>query len=492
MNLDALQLTMDPLWPALGLILSALLVMTVDIFNRGNRNATLRALMPWVALVGVLVTAGVTWSLIGKPVVTFQDAAILDRFAIGLDFVVLAALALGILLSVNYIPQINKQVGEYYALLLLVGSGMMLMGAAIDLIVLFLALEIFSLGLYILSGLNRHDKFSSEAAMKYFLLGAFASAFLVYGSALIYGATGSTQFEAIATVVSGGQADSVLLYAGIALLLVGLGFKVSLVPFHAWTPDVYQGAPTPVTAFMSVGTKAAAFAAFYRVFLTALPSEQAVWGNALAVLAVLTMTLGNLVALRQSSLKRLLAYSGIAHAGYILVGLAAGTPAGAEGALFYLISYAFMNIGVFAVIILLEKAGESDALDKRAHGLAGRRPWLAAALAIFLFSLAGMPPFAGFFGKFYVFAAAVEGGMSWLAAIAMLNSAIGAFYYLSLIVSMYFRPAGEESAAPAPVSLPLRAGLVVAVVFTLLFGLMPGLWISLLNGAAGAVQVAVK
>jgi NADH-quinone oxidoreductase subunit N len=475
MNLDALQLTMDPLWPALGLILSALLVMTVDIFNRGNRNATLRALMPWVALVGVLVTAGVTWSLIGKPVVTFQDAAILDRFAIGLDFVVLAALALGILLSVNYIPQINKQVGEYYALLLLVGSGMMLMGAAIDLIVLFLALEIFSLGLYILSGLNRHDKFSSEAAMKYFLLGAFASAFLVYGSALIYGATGSTQFEAIATVVSGGQADSVLLYAGIALLLVGLGFKVSLVPFHAWTPDVYQGAPTPVT-----------------VFLTALPSEQAVWGNALAVLAVLTMTLGNLVALRQSSLKRLLAYSGIAHAGYILVGLAAGTPAGAEGALFYLISYAFMNIGVFAVIILLEKAGESDALDKRAHGLAGRRPWLAAALAIFLFSLAGMPPFAGFFGKFYVFAAAVEGGMSWLAAIAMLNSAIGAFYYLSLIVSMYFRPAGEESAAPAPVSLPLRAGLVVAVVFTLLFGLMPGLWISLLNGAAGAVQVAVK
>jgi NADH-quinone oxidoreductase subunit N len=328
--------------------------------------------------------------------------------------------------------------------------------------------------------------------MKYFLLGAFASAFLVYGSALIYGATGSTQFEAIATVVSGGQADSVLLYAGIALLLVGLGFKVSLVPFHAWTPDVYQGAPTPVTAFMSVGTKAAAFAAFYRVFLTALPSEQAVWGNALAVLAVLTMTLGTLVALRQSSLKRLLAYSGIAHAGYILVGLAAGTPAGAEGALFYLISYAFMNIGVFAVIILLEKAGESDALDKRAHGLAGRRPWLAAALAIFLFSLAGMPPFAGFFGKFYVFAAAVEGGMSWLAAIAMLNSAIGAFYYLSLIVSMYFRPAGEESAAPAPVSLPLRAGLVVAVVFTLLFGLMPGLWISLLNGAAGAVQVAVK
>jgi NADH-quinone oxidoreductase subunit N len=250
----------------------------------------------------------------------------------------------------------------------------------------------------------------------------------------------------------------VLLYAGIALLLVGLGFKVSLVPFHAWTPDVYQGAPTPVTAFMSVGTKAAAFAAFYRVFLTALPSEQAVWGNALAVLAVLTMTLGNLVALRQSSLKRLLAYSGIAHAGYILVGLAAGTPAGAEGALFYLISYAFMNIGVFAVIILLEKAGESDALDKRAHGLAGRRPWLAAALAIFLFSLAGMPPFAGFFGKFYVFAAAVEGGMSWLAAIAMLNSAIGAFYYLSLIVSMYFRPAGEESAAPAPVSLPLRPG----------------------------------
>ncbi len=328
--------------------------------------------LPWIALAGVVVTAGVCYWLLGQPMSAFQGMMSSDPFALGIDFVVLVAVGLGILLSVKYIPNINPQTGEYYALLLLISSGMMAMGAAMDLIVVFISLEIFSLGLYILSGLNRNDRRSSEAAMKYFLLGAFASAFFVYGAALLYGATGSTQFSQIAAALTNGAYDTNLIYPAIGLLIVGFGFKVSLVPFHMWTPDVYQGAPTPLTAFMSVGTKAAAFAAFYRTFLYALPSQQAAWGMALGILAVLTMTLGNLAALRQTSLKRLLAYSSIAHAGYILVGLAAGTPSGAEAAMYYLISYAFMNIGAFAVVIMLEKQGEMDASGERLRGLSKR------------------------------------------------------------------------------------------------------------------------
>jgi NADH-quinone oxidoreductase subunit N len=394
------------------------------------------------------------------------------------------------LLSVKYIPEINRQTGEYYALILLVSAGMMAMGSAMDLIVVFLALETFSLGLYILSGLNRNDPMSSEAAMKYFLLGAFASAFFVYGAALVYGATGATQFTAIAAQLAAGKGEVNLLYPGIALLVVGFGFKVSLVPFHMWTPDVYQGAPTPVTAFMSVATKAAAFAAFYRTFLVALPTEQAAWGMALAILAVLTMTLGNLAALRQTSLKRLLAYSGIAHAGYILVGLATGSPAGAASALFYLISYAFMNIGAFAVVMMLEKQGEMDAQGVRLRGLAKRQPMIAAVMAVFMLSLAGMPPFAGFFAKFFVFSAAVQGGYSWLAAIAMLNSAIGAYYYLRVTVSMYFGEPDAETATELRRSGPATVGMYVALAFTILLGIFPALWANLLQ--SGVVQVALR
>jgi NADH-quinone oxidoreductase subunit N len=362
---------------------------------------------------------------------------------------------------------------------------MMMMGAATDLIVVFLALETFSLGLYILAGLSRRNLRSSEAAMKYFLLGAFASAFFVYGAAFVYGATGSTRFDAIAMALFDGAADLPLLYIGVTMLIAGFGFKVSLVPFHMWTPDVYQGSPTPVTAFMSIGTKAAAFAAFYRFFAFALPTEQATWGLALAILAVLTMTLGNLVALRQSSLKRLLAYSSIAHAGYLLVGLATATPAGIDAALYYLISYAFMNMGAFAIVILLERQGEMDADGGRLKGLSKRHPQLALLMSIFLFSLAGVPPFAGFFAKFFVFAAAVQGGYSWLAAVAMLNSAIGAWYYLRIVVDMYFaEPTEETRIEPQQRSIPLSITLGIAALFTIALGLLPWLWTNLVQSGA--------
>lgn len=489
MNAADLNINLNPILPSLSMFVFAILVMFADMFNFRGRTTTY-GFIPWLALLGVLVTGAISFYLLGQPVSSFQGMAVSDSFALGIDFVVLAAVGLAILASVKYIPAVNHQVGEYNALMLLVAAGMMVMGSAFDLMVVFLALEILALGLYILCGLNRESALSSEAAMKYFLLGAFASGFFVYGAALVYGATGSTRFDQIAAMLAAGQGDLNLLYPAIALIIVGFGFKVSLAPFHMWTPDVYQGAPTPVTAFMSVGTKAAAFAAFYRFFIFALPSQQAMWGWAVAILAVLTMTLGNLAALRQTSLKRLLAYSSIAQAGYILVGLAPGTAAGAEAALFYLIAYAFMNIGAFAVVMMVEKEGEMDADGSRLVGLSRRQPVLALIMAVFMFSLAGVPPLAGFFAKFFVFSAAVQGGWSWLAAVAMLNSAIGAYYYLRITVSMYF---GEPTAATVVEprrNWPATAGLWVALALTILLGIFPSIWTSLLQ--TGIAQVALR
>lgn len=463
------------LMPALFLVGFAILVMLVDIVG-GDEHPVSGMLMPWVALAGVVMTILVSILVWQQPASSFQGAATSDGFALGVNLIVLTATGLSILLGTNYIPQVNKQQGEYYTLLLLCAVGMMTMGAATDLIVVFLALEVFSLALYILTGLNQTEPRSTEASLKYVLLGAFASAFFAYGAALIYGAAGSTQYAEIAATLASGNGDMNLLYPGIALLVVGFGFKVSVVPFHMWTPDVYQGAPTPVTAFMSVGTKTAAFAAFIRLLLVVVPEQQETWGWALAILAVLTMTLGNFAALRQTSLKRMLAYSSIAHAGYLLVGMVSGTAAGANGALFYLFAYAFMNIGAFAVVVALEKVEDGDALQNRATGIATQWPWLAAAMAIFMFSLSGIPPFAGFWGKLFVFKAAVDGGWSWLAVIAVLNSAVSAYYYLRIIVAMYFQEANGDTAQERDSGVLLNTGLAIASVFTVLIGILPQIW----------------
>lgn len=482
--MQALGLNISAVLPEILLVLLAMVVMMIDAFAGKDENPV-RDAIPWLSLIGVVGTAFVAVGQWGIAPIYFQNSAVTDHFTIGLRLIVLVTTGLSILVSHTYIPRINKQTGEYYALLLLCAAGMMMMGAATDLMVVFLALEIFSLGLYILTGLHRANVRSSEAALKYFLLGAFASAFFVYGAALVYGGAGSTNYTQIAATLAAGEGDVSLLLPGIALLLIGFGFKVSLVPFHMWTPDVYQGAPTPVTAFMSVGTKAAAFAAFARVFVEALPSQQPVWGWAMAGLAILTMTLGNLAALRQASLKRMLAYSSIAHAGYILCGLVPGTAASADGALAYLFTYAFMNIGAFAVVIALESAGEDDALQQRAKGLARRWPALAFVMAIFMFSLSGIPPLAGFFGKFYVFKAAVEGGWAWLAAIGMLNSAIGAYYYLRVIVSMYFDSAEEGTVVPYRNWSSLRIGMALTAAATVIIGIFPGLWSGFFNSGLG-------
>lgn len=483
-DLSSLALNLDAILPELIMVLAALAVMIADMFS-SDRRPGLRNALPWLAMAGILLAGAAGVWLWNRPTASFQGMAASDHFALTLNFVVLTAAALAVLVGVNAIPLINKQTGEYYTLLLLASAGMMTMGASTDLITTFLALEIFSLALYILSGLHRDNPRSTEASMKYFLLGAFASAFFAYGAALLYGASGSTRYDAIGSVLSSGQGDPYLLYFGLGLLIAGFGFKISLVPFHMWTPDVYQGAPTPVTAFMSAGTKAAGFAALIRLLLVALPAQQATWAWPLAIIAVITMTLGNLAALRQSSLKRMLAYSSIAHAGYVLVALVPGTAEGANAALFYLFTYAFMNIGAFAIVIALEQAHEDDALRNRAASIAQRWPLLALAMGLFMFSLSGMPPLAGFFGKFFVFKAAVDGGWTWLAAIGMINSAIGVYYYLRVIVAMYFEEPTAESAPDRRMWPALRAGLVITAALTVVIGLYPSPWMGLFRTTFG-------
>lgn len=498
--------------PQIIVVAAALLVLLLDGLIRDPKTSG--RLLPWVALLALLL-AGVAavWLGMRPEPLAFQEMAVADGYALIFMVVILIAGALGVLLAHHTIPQISQQVGAYYALLLLAVSGMMMMGAATDLIVVFLSLEIFSLALYILVGFNRQEPRSAEGSLKYFLLGAFASGFFLYGAAMVYGATATTNLPAIAAALSSARPEqgstALFLFAGTAFLIVGFGFKVAMVPFHMWTPDAYQGAPTSVTGFMSVATKAAAFAAFMRVFVQALPASHAAWGWALAILAALTMTLGNLAALRQTSLKRMLAYSSIAHAGYALVGLVPGTSQGVSAVLFYMLCYAFMNLGAFAVVVALERLGENDVLNGQFAGLADRRPALAATMSVFMFSLAGIPPLAGFFAKFFVFSAALEAGWGWLVVIGVVNSVISAFYYLGITVQMYFRSADEAPAAKAKKAKPAPAApvavepagnapalatsttgislvLVVATVGTILVGLWPTPWATWITQAVAA------
>jgi NADH-quinone oxidoreductase subunit N len=379
--------------------------------------------------------------------------------------------------------------GEYFGLLLLAASGMMFVGSATHLITIFLSLEIFSIALYALAGLNHTDSRSGEAALKYLLLGGFASAFLLYGMALVFGATGSTSLAGIATAVSAAAAAGTgtpMLLIGISLMLIGFAFKVAAVPFHMWTPDVYQGAPTSVTAFMSVGAKAAGFAALLRLLLVAFPGLVDIWVWPVAVLAVLTMTWGNLAALAQKNLKRMLAYSSIAHAGYVLVGAAAGGE-GAGGVLFYLLAYTLMNIGAFAVLIALERdASEVAGVSlERVAGLFRRKPWLAAAMTIFMLSLSGIPPMAGFLGKFYVFGAAVRAGYMWLAIVGVVNSVISAYYYLRVIARMAMAEPAED--VETLQCAGLRIGTALATVGTVALGLVPMPALAMVGGVVATL-----
>lgn len=414
----------------------------------------------------------------------FSDMVHLDNFGLFCSIITLGATALSILLSLDYIQRQQINYGEYFPLILFTASGMLLLVVSNDLVMLFVALEVLSIGLYILAGFARGNVRSEEAAIKYFLLGSFALGFLVYGTSLVYGATGTTNFTALgAALADDAVRTSPLLLVGVALIIVGLGFKLSLVPFHSWTPDVYSGSPTSVTAFMAVGTKVAAFAALLRLVISGVPTLRVEWGSALFALAIVTMIAGNIAAVTQRNIKRMLAYSSIGQAGYILVAVvAADNPrpdlrdASMQAVLFYLLAYTFMNIGAFAVVIALGQTG-SEHLDLGTDyaGLARRHPILAATLALFMLSLGGIPPTAGFIGKLTVFRAAVQAGYWPLALVGVVTSMIALAFYLRVVIVMYSRAPQEAAPTPQRVPAPLLVVLTICVVLTLQLGILPAL-----------------
>ncbi|HYB41811.1 MAG TPA: NADH-quinone oxidoreductase subunit N [Candidatus Methylomirabilis sp.] len=471
--------------PALVLTVTALIVLLLDLLPPRDRKEHLG----FAGLAGVVVALIVTLRSWGPETRAFRGMVALDGYALFFDLVIGYATGLVLLLSMDYLRRRDADTGEYYILVLLGAVGMVLMASATDLIVVFLALETMSLSLYVLAGFFRGRIEAGEASMKYFLLGAFASGFFLYGIALVFGATGSTNLERIAAAVAAGGARDPLLVTGAGLLLVGFGFKISSVPFHMWTSDVYEGAPTSVTAFIATGSKAAAFAALLRVLGAYTRGVPLDWAPLLWVLAVLSMTLGNVVAIAQQNLKRMLAYSSIAHVGYMLVGVVAGGTLGHGSVLFYLLVYTFTTAGAFGVILLLERDSREAVLLEDYAGLAARHPVMALALTVFLLSLVGIPPTAGFVGKFYLFGAAVRAGYIWLAVIGVLNSAVAAYYYLRLIVYMYMR---EPEAGRVTVLTPSFAGclaLVVAAWGVVQLGVLPA---PLLDLAQSAVAPLVR
>jgi NADH-quinone oxidoreductase subunit N len=460
--------------PAIILVVGALLLLTVSsLSGRRPRSSTHGWFTVVVGLASLAASANL-WDRVSDdgPFLAVANALAIDGFSVFFMVLVSAVVVLGALLGEAYLRREGLEGPEFYVLMMLSASGGMLMAAADDLIVLFLGLEILSIALYVLAGYHGRRAASREAAIKYFVLGSFSSAIFLYGIALVYGATGSTNLHEIAAflaenVITG---NGVLL-AGMGLILVGLGFKVAAVPFHTWTPDVYQGSPSPVTGFMAAAAKAAGFAGLLRVFVTAFETQRLDWRPAVFVIAVLTLVVGSVLAIVQTDIKRMLAYSSISHAGYVLIGLQAASREGTAGALFYLLAYSFMVLGSFAVVTLVGRRGDARHDLEAYRGLAARRPGLALAFSVFLMAQAGVPFTSGFLAKFYVISAAVERESYALAIIAMLAAAVAAFFYLRVIVLMYSEGEGE----PVRISLPLSTGaaLAVTLTFTLVVGILP-------------------
>ena len=454
--------------PELTLICVGLIIMLLDIVVKKKDLVALAGIAGTVlALFGTYKLYGVTDTQF-----VFSNMFVLDGYANFFKVIFYINLILTICISIKYMEIEKSSFGEYYALLLFATSGMMIMASAADLIVLYLGLELMALSTYILTGLMRKQPRSNEAAIKYFFLGAFSSAFLLYGISLTYGMTGTTNIKEIAFAISTlGIADNPIMYLGLIFMIVAFSFKVALAPFHMWAPDVYEGAPTSITAFMSVGPKAAGFAVMGRILMGAFGDMQAQWVTVLIPLAVLTMATGSIIALSQTNIKRMLAYSSIAHAGYILLGIIAGTPEGLTASVNYLMIYTFMNIGAFAIVIMLRSKGfQGENLDDY-KGLAKSHPVAAALMLIFMFSLAGIPPTAGFIGKFYVFMELIGSGYTPLAIIAIIFSAISAFFYLRIVVYMYMKDAEQEIVLTQ--SPTMNIALAVTSVMVLVLGIFP-------------------
>ena len=459
--------------PVLVLSVFAMLVLVLDLW--GGRNKTL---LVFTSIVGLLMTAISAFAKHPIPAYSFNDSYIVDHLSLFFICIFTISSALAILLSVEYNEREGIRAGEYYALILFCTVGMILLASSTDMIMIFLGIEIVSICLYVLAGIRRGDHKSNEAALKYFLLGAFATGFLLYGMTLVYGSTGSTNLFKIADFVQNPSAQSnPLLLMGLVLLVIGFGFKVASVPFHMWAPDVYQGAPTPVTAFMAVGPKAAAFAAFFRVFAEAFPEMSPSWEMLLSIIAVLSMFVGNLGAIMQTNIKRMLAFSSISHAGYILMAVIAKSSLGSSSMLFYMLTYAFMTFGIFGIIVMLGRKGEENLEIKNYSGLAYKHPVIALSMTIFLLSLGGLPPFAGFVAKFYLFSAAIQEGLLTLVIIAVLNSAISFYYYLKVVVFMYMKePEVEFKVSLTPMTLFV---ILIGVLGTINLGIFPNAIIAL-------------
>jgi len=468
--------------PEIVLSVFGMAVMLLDPLLEERRRAKV---LGGVGLVGALVALVSTFCMAKQRGPAFWNMVQVDSFSVFFHFLVIAITVVVVLSSYEYMEVQKIRAGEYYALLLFGAVGMCLMSSAVELVLIFIALEISSISTYILAGFRRRAAISSESSVKYFLLGSFATAFFLYGVALMFGATGSTSIAVVSTRLQAQPTVPVLAYAAFALMFVGLGFKVAAAPFHVWTPDVYEGAPSPVVGFMSTGPKAAVFAVLLRIIFEA-HAPGALWFVWAA--AALSMTIGNLAALVQTNVKRLLAYSSIAHAGYLLIAFAAlkGTD-GIISAMFYTASYAAMNVGAFAVIGHFAGAGERYITLEDYAGLGRRSPVLAATLTIFLLSLIGIPMTGGFFAKFYVFSAALQNNLIWLVMIGVLNSAIGAYYYLRIIVTMYMREPNHEEAVP-PVSFSLGSALAISVVATLYLGILPGRVLDYARSAAEYIR----
>ncbi len=459
--------------PALIPGLAGMVIMCVGLFMK---KRVLGASMI-IAIAAVFLSVIANGGMPTEPKTYFSGLFVLDSFTWFFNLLILLATGLTIPVAGRYLHEEGLEQFEFFVLLLFSACGMMFMIAGGHLLMIFLGLETLSIAIYVLTGYLPRSAVSKEAALKYVILGGFSSAVFMYGVALIYGTVGSASLPAILQAFQAGK-PGITGMAGMLLMLVGFGFKTAIVPFHMWTPDVYEGAPTPLTGYMSVAVKAAAFGAFIRVFLGALPSMYPAWSQVLWVISVATMILGNFAALRQTNIKRMLAYSSIAHAGYILIGMIAGNKMGTAGMLYYLLAYTFTNLGAFAVVALVGSKGEANTYLDDYRGLGRNHPIIAMTLSLFLFSLAGIPPTAGFVGKFMVFRAALEAGYVWLVVIAALTSAASVFYYFRVIMKMYM-----EEPVQMPQRLQFGPGALIVLLITactvLYIGILPTTYINM-------------
>jgi NADH-quinone oxidoreductase subunit N len=466
--------------PELILSVAGTLLMVLDPFF-AKKMPRLFGHVSIVAMIAAIFGALAANSVPGP---AFSNLLIVDGFATFFRVLVLGVGILSVLLSYRYLEREKAETSEYHALLLFSVVGQCLMVASNDLIMIFIGLEISSIASYILAGYLRDDKRNNEAALKYFLLGSFATGFFLYGIAITYGLAGSTKLDEIRAALNAPDMPLPVIGVAAALMLIGLGFKVSGAPFQMWAPDVYQGAPAPVSAFMATAPKAAAFAILIRIFMTGFQQSAGLWEPFLWVSALLSMTIGNFAALTQTNLKRMLAYSSIAHAGYLLVAIAAGSELGTAAAMFYLAAYALMNIGAFAVVIHIAGKGERHLRIDDLAGLSQKQPVTAALLTVFLLSFIGVPLTGGFFGKFYIFNAALKSNLVWLAVLGLLNSAVAAYYYLRLLVVMYMHEPGEVTNSLEPLSPGLGAALVLPAIGTFFLGVMPSAVLAFARNAA--------